>query len=209
MSILQPLDTAALLDEGLVTPPSSTGTRRLHRRRLNNLSAITEDLTDSPPLSTDFTDDNCFATIPDMLLSEATLRHLGYRPDVAADIWTRWVDWAPGSTTRVTDPDDGLVFSFVEFATGHAHGRGRDKDATFENTPQEWYACFDACGINTETQEALMDPLYKDMRESASCVDWIIDTIELRFRALQQVRAASVDRERILQEASTRSSGSE
>ncbi|CEJ92322.1 hypothetical protein VHEMI07982 [[Torrubiella] hemipterigena] len=209
MSILQPLDTAALLDAGLVTPPSSTGTRRLHRRRVNNLSEILHDLTGSPPLSTDFTDDNCFAAIPDVLLSETALRNLGYRPDIAADMWTRRVDWAPGSTTRVTDPDDGLIFSFLEFATGHAHGRGRDMDATFENTPQEWHACLDACGINSETQEALMDPLYADIRESASCVDWIIDTIELRFRALQQVRAASLDRERILQEASTRPSGSE
>lgn len=200
MSLLQPLDETVLLRAGLVTLPDTTDNRRLHRRCIDIFNNDNGDLTSSP---IEPVDSDSFVTIPDKLISEATLQHLGYRSEIAAHLWSRWVNWPPGEVIRETDPDESgkLIMTFLDFAKGYAEGRGRQNDVTFEDTLEEWPAYLDACGINTETQTALMDPLYTNIRETGSCMFWILDTMELRYRGLELVQTLSVKRERMIQRA--------
>ncbi len=60
--------------------------------------------------------------LPNELISEATLRYIGYNDDTAAERWQYWTHWPAGSTgilaREVDDPVQGM--SFLVYATGHA-----------------------------------------------------------------------------------------
>ncbi|KAL6872963.1 hypothetical protein J3F83DRAFT_594571 [Trichoderma novae-zelandiae] len=66
---------------------------------------------------------------------------------------------------------------------------------TWDEDDQKWYECMARCGINEETQAAMMDLIFKDIRLTESCLFWIRDTIQTRYNALQEVQRASMQRE--------------
>jgi hypothetical protein len=178
--------------------------RRIHKRRLNRSSDDeNSNLSLSTPPSSPFEALNTenSATIPDTLVSYATLKYLGFTEAAADHIWARWTNWPPGLPGRFEVDSDGETM-FIEVAAGHLT-RGRDYDA-FDDNDQAWYQCMSICGINAETQASLMDPLYKTIRLTESCCFWIKDTIELRYRGLEAVQKASRERAMALQRAASR-----
>ncbi|KAL7793060.1 hypothetical protein V8C37DRAFT_379158 [Trichoderma ceciliae] len=60
------------------------------------------------------------------------------------------------------------------------------------------------CGINQETQTAIMDPTFKSIRLTQSCLFWIRDTIEMRYRGLLEIEKASLEREMAIKRAASR-----
>jgi hypothetical protein len=209
MSVLEPADAQYLVASGLASPASSNGTRRIHKRRLNRSSdEENSDLPLTPPSSSpphaSLSAENS-ATIPDTLVSLATLKYLGFTEVAANQIWARWTNWPQGPPGRFESDSDGEIM-FVEVAVGHLT-IGRDSDTSDDND-QEWHQCLSICGINAETRASIMDPLYKRIRLTESCCFWVKDTIELRYRGLEAVQEASRERAMALQRASSRPSQS-
>ncbi|KOS37762.1 hypothetical protein ACN38_g11440 [Penicillium nordicum] len=188
-NILVSDDSVTLENSGLVSPPLSDGTRRIHERRLNRSSDEEEQHLPLTPVSI-FSSSDSFVSIPDHLVSLAALEHLGYTSETATRIWEYWTNWPPGEPKRETDDtDDGVLF--IDVAEGHLDN---SPDTCAENDA-EWFHCMDLYGINRELQEEIMDPKFRSIRLTESCKFWIWDTFRLRNRALQAVQEASRERD--------------
>ncbi|KAJ9268253.1 hypothetical protein DTO212C5_5700 [Paecilomyces variotii] len=200
-TILAPLDSADLLNRGLLGPGRTTGSHRLHKRRLNRSSD--EENRDIPldvSLSSPAVDD-AFAMIPVALISYETLVYVGLSEAKATELWRQWINWPAQGPRRETDRDDGgWVVTFKDFIIGSFENR---VDAADDND-QEWRACLNACGIAVDVQDAIMDPRFKYLRLSESCLYWINDTVKMRYAGLEDIQRSSREREMQLRRAATR-----
>jgi hypothetical protein len=203
MSVLAPADAEDLVATGLASPASSNGTRRVHKRRLNRSSDEENSHLPLTPVSSlsSTPDFETYVTIPETLVSLATLKYLGYTDATANQIWARWTNWPPGPPGRFEVDSDGEIL-FIEVATGYLT-LGREHD-TWSDDDQPWYDCMSVCGIRPEVQVSIMDPVYKKIRLTESCCFWMKDTIELRYRSLEAVQRASRERAMALQRAASR-----
>ncbi|KAL7807273.1 hypothetical protein V8C26DRAFT_423902 [Trichoderma gracile] len=195
--ILSPRDREALVNQGLLSP-SPEGTIKLHKRRLNRFSDEDNGHLPLPssPAST---------TTSKELVSLETVKYLGYDDEAAADIWRRWAVLFPQGQP-VSELEPVLGKPFTDLIIGFSYGR-RELD-TDDDDDGKWFECMDQCGINSITQTALMDPAYRQIRLTRSCLYWIRDTIELRYRALKEVQEASRERDQEIQRAALRPGGS-
>ncbi|KAK3353260.1 hypothetical protein B0T25DRAFT_544093 [Lasiosphaeria hispida] len=197
-TILAPLDVSNLQAEGLLRQGTSSGTHRLHKRRLNRSSD--EEHRDIPleiPQN-DSAIQDAFASIPVYLISQETLTHVGLSASKAEQLWSTWTNWPTDGPGRETDADDGgLQVSFLDFITGHVTRSGIP-DTTGEDDT-EWYTCLNACGVDPKTQAAIMDPFFDDIRFDHTCLDWVRDTIKMRYAGLQDIQRASREREKEIQ----------
>ncbi|RMZ76470.1 hypothetical protein DV738_g4899, partial [Chaetothyriales sp. CBS 135597] len=187
------MDAANLRGRGLLTHGNSPGTQRLHKRLLTSSSNKEfESLPLSPAPGSVTFDDDAFATIPTVLRSYQTLLYLGFSEQKAREMWRRWNTWPTSPPSREIDPDDGgLQLTFIEFVTGPL----RSQVDAFENSDAQWYMCLNGYGIATEVQDAIMDPRFTYLRTSASCFDWVRDTIEMRYEGLDAIQQSSCRRE--------------
>ena len=191
--VLSPIDADALMSAGLAGPVTAGGSRRIHKRRLNRSSdKENEDI----PLHNADTE-HAFVEIPSELISEATLKYLGYDDHAAARLWQKWLSLPLGFPGRKTADGDGLPF--IEFATGHVSRRVDAYDE--DDTP--WFQCVNACGIASSTQNAIMDRVYKRIRLTQSCVDWTRDTMQLRYDGLKAIQRTSQERAMAISRAQT------
>jgi hypothetical protein len=199
-AILSPLDAQDLFRQGLTTNPSR-GTRKLRKRRLNRSSdeeyqnlplPSSPSGSNSTSASRGFSPD-AYAVIPSLLVSHATIVYLGFTESAAEEILALWTGWPEGDDGR--EIDNGPV-TFLSMATARIRARGTD---TASEDDEEWIATMDVCGINTELQDAILDPHYKSIRLSESCKFWLDDTIRMRYRGLLEIQKASRERHIALQ----------
>jgi hypothetical protein len=115
---------------------------------------------------------------------------------------------APDSTDAFSEiPADLISEATLNYLGYNKETAGRQHDTASDND-QEWYDCMNARGIATELQDAIMDPVFKTLRLTESCIFWILDTLEMRYRGLIAIQEASIERERALQRARSRPSRS-
>jgi hypothetical protein len=130
-----------------------------------------------------------FSTIPENLISEATLKRLRCNIETANYIWLGpLVDWPAGLIIRETDSQNSgaeLTMPFIEFATGRL-GRGRDVD-TVDDTDEMGYRRMNYCGIYAEVQAAIMDPAFRNIRLTETCLFWMRDTVGKRYLGVEEV----------------------
>ncbi|KAI3316584.1 hypothetical protein HD806DRAFT_517201 [Xylariaceae sp. AK1471] len=205
--ILAPLDAADLERHGLLSPPNSSGSRRIHKRRLNSSSdeehhEISLDVSVS---SNDASASGAFAVIPEVLISRETLLYVGFSETKATELWDEWTNWPSFGPRREIDADDGgLQVDFVDFITGTFDGR---IDA-IEDSDSQWRACLHASGVDIPTQDAIMDVHFHDIRHSQSCLYWAKDTVQMRYAGLEEIQRASLHRQMAMQRFMSRPSGS-
>ncbi|KAL7786840.1 hypothetical protein V8C43DRAFT_324191 [Trichoderma afarasin] len=138
------------------------------------------------------------STLPDQLVSLATIKYLGYDDETASQIWNKWIAQAPEA-----DPVPEIIpiyqfeLTFMDYIVGYSYGHGHRYDPELnanDDDDAKWYDCMDRCGINKDTQGAIMDPVFKRTRLTEACVFWIRNTIELRYEALKSsIQEASRD----------------
>ncbi|KAI9742757.1 MAG: hypothetical protein M1818_003486 [Claussenomyces sp. TS43310] len=205
-TILAPLDSADLLNRGLLRPGSATGSHRLHKRRLNRSSdEENHDIPLNVSLASPAADD-AFAMIPVSLISYETLIYVGLSEAKATDLWSQWTNWPAQGPRRETDPDDGgLVVTFEDFIIGSF---ANWVDAAEDNA-QQWQACLNACGIAVDVQNAIMDPRFKYLCLSQSCIYWVNDTVKMRYAGLKDIQRSSREREMRLRRIATRPGGNQ
>ncbi|KAF5553099.1 hypothetical protein FPHYL_8826 [Fusarium phyllophilum] len=201
--ILAPRDAAQLIDLDLVNLPNPpNGSIQIHKRRLNRTSdAVHKNI----PLNTNIESrPDAFATIPEKLISKATIEYVGFNSDKATEIWSGWVNWPSGPIIREIDPDDctTLEVSFIDWVKRHT-GNPLEYDV-WEDDNSVWFRHMEQCGIATELQNSIMDPRFKDMRLTGTCIGWLRDTMNLRYEGLEEIQRASAERERALQGTSAR-----
>ncbi|KAF3076432.1 hypothetical protein CFAM422_001456 [Trichoderma lentiforme] len=146
------------------------------------------------------------STLPDQLVSLATIKYLGYDDETASQIWNKWIAQAPEA-----DPVPEIIpfyqfeLTFMDYIVGYSYGHRYDPDLNAnDDDDAKWYACLDRCGINKDTQEAIMDPVFRRTRLTEACIFWIRNTIELRYEALKSsIQEASREVEQASQEGST------
>ncbi|KAF7551665.1 hypothetical protein G7046_g7652 [Stylonectria norvegica] len=206
-SLLAPLDADDLISRGLVSKPDGNSIRRIHKRRLNRHSDmefkhISLDVSVESDAASDVLG---FTTIPDELISRATVAFLGFSDAKADHIWNAWTIQLSSSSQRETDAKDtlslhnaspsmiflGLQFRFVAFITD-----------TLETTPDvtsdddaDWVRAMEGYGLNAETQRSILDPRFKYLRRRRSCLYWIQVMIRMRFNTLKETRSASLSRQ--------------
>ncbi|CAI7569245.1 unnamed protein product [Penicillium discolor] len=197
-AVFSPGDAEALQESGLASPPCSDGTRRIHKRRLNRSSDEEENHLPLTPVSMDASSD-CFVSIPEDLVSFATLQYLGYNHQTATRIWERWTNWPPGRIKRQCDDfEDGIPF--IEVAEGYLDSA----TDTCDDDDSAWLDCLDKYGMSTELTHAIMDTKFRHIRLTQSCKFWVQDTLKLRYRGLEEVQEASRERERATQREASR-----
>ncbi|KAI8723874.1 hypothetical protein NCS52_00244200 [Fusarium sp. LHS14.1] len=199
-SILAPLDAAHLMSQGLVGPVDGSGMRKIHKRRLTRFSEqeyghLPLDVTISQATS------NMFVSIPDQLISQATIEYVGFSRTKANEIRSSWNNWPSTGPRRETDPEDsGFQVTFLDFICGHI-------SFSFDTDPEdddEWINCMNTYGLSKELQDAVLDPLFKYLRLSDSCAGWSKDTIEMRYAGLKAIQEESSSRENALHSAGYR-----
>ncbi|KAF5633929.1 uncharacterized protein FTJAE_6915 [Fusarium tjaetaba] len=206
-NILAPGDAAQLIKLDLVNLPNPpNGSIQIHKRRLNRTSdAVHKNI----PLNANVESrPDAFATIPEKLISKATIEYVGFNSDKATDIWSCWVNWPSGSMIREIDPRDStttLEVSFIYWVKSHT-GNPLVYDV-WEDDNSAWFRHMEQCGIATELQQSIMDPRFKDMRLTDTCIGWLRNTMELRYEWLKEIQRTSSEREKALvhQGTSTRS----
>ncbi|KXG50745.1 uncharacterized protein PGRI_045120 [Penicillium griseofulvum] len=198
-TILAPDDAVILQESGLISPLLPDGTRRIHKRRLNRSSDEEEEhlslspfslssVSQSPVWSTSSSES--FVSIPEHLISLVTLEHLGYNSQTATRIWDHWTSWPPGEPKRESD-DIYHGVPFIDVAEGYI----RNFSDTCEDNDATWFHCMNQYGINTELQQAIMDPKFRHIRLIGTCKFWVRDTLKLRYRGLQAIQQTSRERD--------------
>lgn len=142
---------------------------------------------------------DCFVSIPEDLVSFATLGYLGYNHHTATRIWERWTNWPPGIIKRQCDDFEGGI-PFIEVAEGYLDSA----TDTCEDDDSVWLDCLDKYGMSTELTHAIMDTKFRHIRLTQSCKFWVQDTLKLRYRGLEEVQEASRERERATQRQASR-----
>ncbi|CAG7940323.1 unnamed protein product [Penicillium salamii] len=189
-AVLAPGDAATLQDSGLASPPYSDGTRRIHKRRLNRSSDEDDGHLPLTPISMDSGSD-CFVSIPEDLTSLATLEYIGYNRQTAVSIWQRWNNWPAGIIKRQCDDFENGI-PFIEIAEAYLE----TQPDTCDENDSAWLECLDRYGMSNEFTSAIMDTKFRHIRLTETCQFWAIDTLKLRYRALEEVQEASRQRER-------------
>ncbi|PNY23805.1 Uncharacterized protein TCAP_06253 [Tolypocladium capitatum] len=175
---------------------------RAYLRRLNRSSD--EEYRYIPLTPESPTARDAFVTIPTVRISSETLIYVGLSEARAAELWSRWTNWPDSGPSRETDADDeGLQVEFIDFITGTLSNRVN----TAEDDDNQWRACLNAYGIAVDVQDAILDPHFKYLRLSESCLFWAKDTIEMRYAGLEDIQRASRKREMELYRAASRPGG--
>ncbi|KAF2142645.1 uncharacterized protein K452DRAFT_318231 [Aplosporella prunicola CBS 121167] len=116
--------------------------------------------------------------IPSVLHSQETYEFIGFTPQVAADIWQCFL----------TQPPD-LDGSFLDFTTEHV---GLHPISDAESGHDDWIGCLQALGINDQLSTAILLPEYDDIRFSATCKYWVLESLVSTYHALQNLTRGNV-----------------
>ncbi|KAI8266621.1 hypothetical protein K4K58_009517 [Colletotrichum sp. SAR11_239] len=118
------------------------------------------------------------------LVSLETLLEIGFSQEKAEQLWTKWSNWPEGPVSRETDPyDGGLQMTFDHFFIACLEN---DDGDVWGDDETEWRNSLTRYGINSDTQDAIMDPLFKHLRLAQSARFWAKDTVEMRYAWLQR-----------------------
>ncbi|KAI9774715.1 MAG: hypothetical protein M1839_001676 [Geoglossum umbratile] len=110
--------------------------------------------------------------IPAVLHSIETYMYIGFTYNRAKILWDRYV-------TVVDEAFDGDFFDYVKW---HFEDT-RVPDAT--TSTDDWNACMIAMGVNEKLRTDILLPEFDDIRFTATCKYWVLDAMEICFRALK------------------------
>lgn len=201
MSIFQPIDIAAFIKSGHATPANERGDHRVYKDRLYSRSVeyfgddhVHVDNAVPEPSPLPWEQEDPFVVLPDMLISEATLRYVGYRPEVAASMWAQWA----GNPDRKVDADHNIfIMPFHQYIFSYAIENGPYVAVDFEYSFDQWDNALHVYGLNKETRQAITDTSFAEIRETETCLFWAVDTIRMRYRGLIKLQEYSQRREQL------------
>lgn len=96
---------------------------------------------------------------------------------------------------------------FDEFIIGHTCIEANN--ATYDDDDMAWQSCLEAYGLDSDFIQGIMDPRFRELRLAESAFFWAKDTIEVRYRGLREIQAASRQRAMALQRLAGRNPDSQ
>ncbi|KAF2671524.1 hypothetical protein BT63DRAFT_219837 [Microthyrium microscopicum] len=124
--------------------------------------------------------------VPAYIYSPETYEFMGFDQDTA---WRLWATIGPGFEEEDRSyPDFMIGFllrAYILCVKFKWTCPEPDSDAICMN--DDWLGHMKQIGIRQELQDAIMLPEYTDIRLTASCNFWLIDTMRLRFDALYKL----------------------
>lgn len=107
--------------------------------------------------------------------------------------WQFWLD----ADERTKDLNDFLHYAVLPFQPTRGTEFSYSDNAYSSNN--DWVGFMTKLGVNVVTIAAIMDPAFTRIRLTQSARYWILDTIYLRFRALQDLsKPTSIATERYI-----------
>ncbi|EGX47929.1 hypothetical protein AOL_s00081g256 [Orbilia oligospora ATCC 24927] len=120
-----------------------------------------------------------FIEIPVFLESRETLEFVGFCPERAEYIWDLW---------SKIPMHDIHVFNFFDFAVDFIPDPGiRQTRTEAINEKDGWREYMDELGISTGLKIAILLPEYENVRFTASCEFWSIESVREAYRALESL----------------------
>jgi hypothetical protein len=111
--------------------------------------------------------------IPAHLKSPEAYVFMGLTEDIASILWTRYLNQAAE-----------LGADFMDFAKWHIED-SKTVDAT--TGADDWDAGLTALGVNSTLKKAIMTEGMDDIRCTATCKYWVLESLELNYEALQSL----------------------
>ncbi|KZZ96707.1 hypothetical protein AAL_03936 [Moelleriella libera RCEF 2490] len=184
MSVLSPPHIQNLVRSGLASELREDGTRRVHRGFLTFQGRV--ECSDLPVGPGQYVPRECYVTIPELLISPATLRYIGFTSEKADAIFKDW-ESLPHGWTWVHNVDEQTP-PFVEMALGPMRDTPHD---TKSDNEQDWIDVMDKFGINKEIQRILLDKHFKHIRQDVSCLFFVQAIMEHRYCTLERIQEQS------------------
>lgn len=127
--------------------------------------------------------------VPESLKSAETYEFIGFDKKTALEIWSRFIS--------TSDPDDPEG-DFMGYARSYVNHSGVP-DAL--SVLDDWTSTMNRLGINKTLQSAIMLPEFDDLRSTASCKFWVLDSMTVAYATLEhlndQLRSEMARRQRI------------
>lgn len=127
--------------------------------------------------------------VPESLKSAETYEFISFDRETALEIWSRFID--------TSDPDDPEG-DFMDYARSYVNHSGVS-DAL--SVLDDWTSTMNRLGINKTLQSAIMLPEFDDLRSTASCKFWVLDSMAVAYATLEhlnhQLRSEMARRQRI------------
>jgi hypothetical protein len=132
------------------------------------------------------------STVPETLESVESLEYVGFTTNMAETIYNRYQN----------SPKD-VPWAFLEFALAVIEDP-QIEDA--ESSQDDWFACMTMIGLDEDFQRAIMLEEFADLRYTATCKFWVRDTMEMRWRFLENLKYLLRERQIQLQKSRARPS---
>lgn len=114
--------------------------------------------------------------VPEDLKSPDTYEFIGFDRTTALEIWSRFAN--------TSDPDDPEG-DFMGYARSYINHSGVP-DAL--SIPDGRNSTMDRLGINRTLRSAIMLPEFGDLRSTASCKFWVLDSMTVAYATLEETQ---------------------
>ncbi|CAG8890146.1 unnamed protein product [Penicillium egyptiacum] len=114
--------------------------------------------------------------LPQDLTSGETYEFIGFDKETAGKLWDQYL------SRPIGDPLDPFDFDFMDYA------RSQVKNSTVPDVlsvTDDWTPTMAALGINYCLQQSILHPDFDDVRATASCKFWLLDSMEMAFKTLE------------------------
>ncbi|KAJ5382700.1 hypothetical protein N7517_000611 [Penicillium concentricum] len=167
-------------DEGLLGPATNS-------KRTISVTALSSPATSRSSSSSNLIDRTSFSAtfvnvsqdeieLPQEMESGETYEFIGFNEETASKLWDQYV------SRPIDDPLDSLDFEFMDYA------RSQVKNSTVPDVlsiTDDWTPTMAALGIGQCLQQSILHPDFDDVRATASCKFWLLDSIEMAFKTLE------------------------
>ena len=176
-------DAQAMKLYGLALPPSSSGTLRVSKRRLREPPSCEDSAISLGSFSSSsFSSSDEWVDVPLVRDSPAYFQWLGFTEDASNALFYLWNNCPPDSPFSPS--------TLLDIAKDHV-GKLND-DANGLDDP--WDEVMVQLGIDSELRRVILDSELTHIRLTASLKYWLLDTFDMRQRALEEIATKSAER---------------
>lgn len=181
--IFDPADAANLQQLGALGPINGG-------KRKASVASILTTSTESSDSSTSASSvDPEFIDVPTSLRSQDSYEFVGLSKPTAAELWQRYCN-IPADLTGADGP-----ITFISLATDHI---ARQYSNAYDEE-DDWQAVISQWGVAQELIMSIIAPEFEFPRFTMSARDWVVDSMKLRYGALQEIQEKSRLRLRLKQ----------
>ncbi|CRL29319.1 unnamed protein product [Penicillium camemberti] len=174
-------EVALFFQDGGLLGPATNGKRTI------SVTALSSPVTSRSTSSSNTIDRTSFSAtfvnvpqdeieLPQELKSRETYEFIGFNEETASKLWDQYLN------RPINDPLDPFDFDFMDYA------RSQVRNHTVPDVlsiTDDWTPTMTTLGISQCLQLSILHPDFDDVRATASCKFWLLDSIEMAFKTLE------------------------